>query len=70
MPTDYALLAPDIEEQEESEKEDTDYYSALRTLQKEFGSKRTKIMAQQEERMRLNTKNTTKSLEEAVVGKF
>lgn len=67
VPIDYALLAPDIKLDEENEKDEADdYFSAVRTLKTQFGSKRTKLMAQQEERMRLNTTNTTKSLEEAV----
>lgn len=70
VPVNYALLAPDMKQDEENEKEQTDDYStALRSLKKEFGSKRTKLMVQQEERMRLNTTNTTKSLEETVAGK-
>lgn len=68
VPVDYALLAPDIKEEEEDEQKNDDYSSALQTLKKQFGSKRTKLMAQQEERMRINTANTTKSLEETVAG--
>lgn len=69
VPIDYALLAPDINLEDENNKDEADdYSSAVRTLKKEFGSKRTKLMAQQEERMRMNTANTTKSLQEAVTG--
>lgn len=69
MPVDYALLAPDVKNDEANEEEgENDYSSALRTLKKEFGSKRMKMSAQQEERMKINTSNTTKSLENAVAG--
>lgn len=69
MPVDFAVLTPNVEIEAQNEQEDAnDYGSALRTLKKEFGSKRMKLAAQQEERMRMNTSNTAKSLEEAVAG--
>lgn len=69
MPVDYAVLTPEVKVEDESEETtENDYRTAVQTLRKEFGSKRTKLLVQQEERMRLNRKNTTESLEAAVAG--
>lgn len=60
---------PDVKVDEESEKNEVDYSAAVRSLKREFGSKRAKLMVQQEDRMRMNTKNTAQALQEAVNGK-
>lgn len=68
MPVDFALLAPEIRTEEDEKQNQNDYSSAVSKLKKEFGSKRTKRLAQQEERLKMNTSNTTEYLQKAVEG--